>query len=118
MLRFTYSNIVSLTPQALRKYKFMKEEILKDLNPKQQEAVKITDGPVLVISGPGSGKTKCLTHRVAYLISSGIKSENILALTFTNKAAGEMRERILKLLGENRVALPTIGTFHSIGLRI
>ncbi len=107
------------------------EKILENLNNKQIEAVKIIDGPVLVISGPGSGKTRCLTHRVAFLISQGIPPENILAVTFTNKAAGEMRERITGLLGlesesENRNSqfvirnsrLPLIGTFHSICLRI
>lgn len=93
--------------------------ILKGLNEKQQEAVKAIDGPVLVISGPGSGKTKCLTHRVAWLIASGIKPENILAITFTNKASGEMKERISKLLGKKGDGpAPTIGTFHSLGLRI
>ncbi len=103
----------------------MTENILKDLNPKQQEAVKIIDGPVLVVSGPGSGKTKCLTHRIAYLIANGIKPENILALTFTNKASGEMRERITKLLKSSPstssgrfAAIPQIGTFHSTGLKI
>ncbi len=93
------------------------EKIFAELNDKQAEAVKIIDGPVLVISGPGSGKTKCLAHRIAYLISTGIKSENILALTFTNKASQEMRERVSKLLGKLSIA-PTIGTFHSVGLRI
>jgi len=100
-------------------------KIFHDLNDKQLEAVKIIDGPVLVISGPGSGKTKCLTHRVAHLISTGIKPENILCLTFTNKAAGEMRERVSRLLevkpqynrGLTSVN-PLIGTFHSIGLKI
>lgn len=108
----------------------MAEEIVKDLNPKQQEAVKIVDGPVLVISGPGSGKTKCLTHRIAYLIENGIKPGNILALTFTNKAAQEMKERISKLLevGDlfqlfrgstlKQTKQPLVGTFHSVGLRI
>ena len=99
---------------------YMVENIIKNLNPKQREAVKIVNGPVLVISGPGSGKTKCLTHRTAYLIASGIRPENVLALTFTNKAAGEMKERIFKLLQATSYKLqaPTIGTFHSIGLRI
>src|SRR5436190_21274512 len=93
--------------------------ILKDLNEKQQEAVKTIDGPVLVISGPGSGKTKALTHRVAWMIQSGISPTNILCITFTNKAAGEMRERVQKLLGgKKNVEMPTIGTFHSLGLRI
>lgn len=104
----------------------MPDKILKNLNAKQIEAVKIIDGPVLVISGPGSGKTRCLTHRAAYLISQNIPAENILAVTFTNKAAGEMRERVEKLLGaghEDSVryrvsALPLISTFHSIGLKI
>jgi len=93
------------------------EKIFADLNDKQLEAVKTIDGRVLVISGPGSGKTKCLTHRIAYLISSGIKPDNILALTFTNKASQEIKERVTKLLGRLSVT-PTIGTFHSIGLRI
>ena len=97
------------------------DKIFENLNDKQIEAVKIIDGPVLVISGPGSGKTRCLTHRVAYLISQMIPPENILAVTFTNKAAGEMRERVDKLLDNSSnqyMASPTIGTFHSIGLRI
>ena len=72
--------------------------ILKGLNDKQVEAVKTIDGPVLVISVPGSGKTRCLTHRVAWLIASGIEPANILALTFTNKAASEMKDRVQKLL--------------------
>ena len=92
-------------------------KIFKELNEKQSEAVKIIDGPVLVISGPGSGKTKCLTHRIAHLISTGIKPEDILALTFTNKASQEMKERVNKLLGQTSVS-PLIGTFHSVGLRI
>ena len=103
----------------------MLEKIFKNLNEKQIEAVKIIDGPVLVISGPGSGKTRCLTHRVAYLISQNIPPENILAVTFTNKAAGEMRERIESLLNAEMTFADTrhghgslISTFHSIGLRI
>lgn len=98
-------------------------KIFQDLNDKQLEAVKIIDGPVLVISGPGSGKTKCLTHRIAHLIVSSIKPENILALTFTNKASQEMEERVNRLLGpstssDQLAATPLIGTFHSIGLKI
>src|SRR3989338_8809993 len=103
----------------------MSDKIFENLNEKQVEAVKIIDGPVLVISGPGSGKTRCLTHRVAYLISQEIPPENILAVTFTNKASGEMRDRISNLLevkpqsnGGLTSIMPLIGTFHSIGLRI
>src|SRR3989338_4799679 len=105
----------------------MSDKIFENLNTKQVEAVKIIDGPVLVISGPGSGKTRCLTHRVAYLMSQGISPQSILAVTFTNKAAGEMHGRILNLLevepqyrGSTSIGsvIPLIGTFHSIGLRI
>lgn len=93
-------------------------KIFKGLNDKQIEAVKIINGPVLVISGPGSGKTRCLTHRVAYLMQEGIQANNILAVTFTNKAAGEMRERVINLLDNESLSIPIIGTFHSIGLKI
>ncbi len=98
------------------------DHILKGLNDKQIEAVKAVEGPVLVISGPGSGKTKALTHRIAYMLAQGINPAHILAITFTNKASAEMKERISKLLGGGergaKVEMPTIGTFHSIGLRI
>ncbi len=98
------------------------DHILKGLNDKQIEAVKAIEGPVLVISGPGSGKTKALTHRIAYMLAHGINPAHILAITFTNKASAEMKERISKLLGGgergHKVEMPSIGTFHSIGLRI
>ena len=89
--------------------------ILDGLNKEQVKAVEHIDGPCLVLAGAGSGKTKVLTMRIANLISNGIDSRNILAITFTNKAAKEMRERINNVVGENRAF---VGTFHSFGLRI
>ncbi len=93
------------------------DAILAGLNDKQIEAVTTVDGPVLVISGPGSGKTRALTHRIAYLLKSGIPAHSILAVTFTNKAAAEIKERVRGLLGKSTTQ-PALGTFHSIGLRI
>lgn len=92
--------------------------ILSSLNEKQQEAARTIDGPVLVVAGPGSGKTKVLTHRVAYLIQQGIAPENILAVTFTNKAANEMKLRIKSLLQTKIKNWPAIGTFHAICAQI
>ena len=94
-----------------------KEELINGLNDRQKEAVLATDGPCLVIAGAGSGKTKVLTHKIAYDIESGIKTWNILAITFTNKAANEMKERIEKLIGDAAKDL-WMGTFHSICVRI
>ena len=92
--------------------------LLENLNDKQKEAVLATEGPCLVIAGAGSGKTKVLTHKIAYLIEEKqIKPWNILAITFTNKAANEMKERITNLIGENANEM-WIGTFHSICIRI
>lgn len=96
--------------------------LLEELNDQQRIAAQTTTGPVLILAGAGSGKTKALTHRVAYLVAEKhIAPASILAVTFTNKAAGEMRSRVLNLLGQNpnnRSYLPFIGTFHSICLRL
>jgi DNA helicase-2/ATP-dependent DNA helicase PcrA len=94
------------------------EDILGGLNPSQQEAVRSTEGPVLIIAGPGSGKTRTLTHRIAYLIATGrAHPREILALTFTNKAAREMKDRIRRLVGEESRYL-WMGTFHSTFARL
>ena len=90
-------------------------DILGSLNEYQKKAVLHVDGPCLVIAGAGSGKTKVLTTRIANLISSGVKSSNILAITFTNKAANEMRTRVENLIGQHYAF---VGTFHSFGLRV
>ena len=93
-------------------------EILEGLNEAQAVAVQHVDGPMMVIAGAGSGKTRVLTHRIAYLISQGVSPFHILALTFTNKAAEEMRNRICQLLGDSNGRNVWMGTFHSIFSKI
>ena len=92
--------------------------ILRGLNPAQYDAVVNYDAPSLIIAGAGSGKTRVLTSRIAYMIEQGVAPFNILALTFTNKAAESMRERIAQMLPDNRSRYIRMGTFHSVFSRI
>jgi DNA helicase-2/ATP-dependent DNA helicase PcrA len=94
-----------------------KTKILEGLNPAQAEAVEFNARPHMIVAGAGSGKTKALTHKIAYILADGFEPENILALTFTNKAANEMKERITALVGKKAEKI-WMGTFHSILARI
>jgi DNA helicase-2/ATP-dependent DNA helicase PcrA len=94
-------------------------DLLANMNPQQREGILSVDGPVLLLAGAGSGKTRVITHRIAYLIQErGVSPDNILAVTFTNKAAKEMAERVEKILGHSTLAQPTLATFHSFCVRV
>jgi DNA helicase-2/ATP-dependent DNA helicase PcrA len=89
------------------------------MNPQQREGIQSVDGPVLLLAGAGSGKTRVITHRIAYLIEErGVQPDSILAVTFTNKAAAEMAERVEKILGHNTLSKPLLSTFHSFCVRV
>src|SRR5688572_23205330 len=91
------------------------DDLLADLTDDQRAAVTHGEGPLLILAGAGSGKTRVITRRVAYLLAQGVRPSNILAITFTNKAAGEMRGRVEKLVPGHRV---WVSTFHSLGARL
>lgn len=99
-------------------------DYLKSLNPEQRKAAEATEGPVLIVAGAGAGKTKTITHRILHLIANGVSPERILAITFTNKAAKEMRDRVRSLIEKEsnishlRKTMPFVSTFHSLGVLI
>jgi DNA helicase-2/ATP-dependent DNA helicase PcrA len=104
----------------------MSKNYLENLNPEQQKAVLTTEGPVLIVAGAGAGKTKTITHRIIHLIEQGVRPSQILAITFTNKAAKEMKERVMKIISEDQNlkekvktgGSPHISTFHALGVHV
>ncbi len=94
------------------------DDLLSQLNPPQQDAVRTRSGPLLVLAGAGSGKTRVVTYRIARLIKGGTRADRILAVTFTNKAANEMQQRVAELIGKRRKVAPEISTFHALCVRI
>ena len=96
----------------------VKNDYLNNLNDVQKQAVLQKDGAMIIVAGAGSGKTRVLTYRIAHLMQKGIDPFNILALTFTNKAAREMKKRIATIVGESEAKNLWMGTFHSVFARI
>src|SRR5229473_1707956 len=101
--------------EAVREGTEPRRDLLADLTPAQREAVTHIEGPLLILAGAGSGKTRVITRRVAYLLEQGVRPSSILAITFTNKAADEMRQRVDALVPGSRV---WISTFHALGARL
>src|ERR1700742_3874809 len=94
-------------------------DLLSNMNPQQREGIISVDGPVLLLAGAGSGKTRVITHRIAYLIQErGVSPDYILAVSLTNKAAKEMAERVERILGHSTLAQPTLSPFHSFCVRV